>query len=252
MSADAYHGTSPNPHGDGAIRSMKTALTDARLTPQDIGYINAHATSTPVGDAIEASAINSVFQQIQTNNHIISDNSRNNDSISNSNNDHHNNNTINNSNNDKENINNTSIHPRQQPLYVSSTKGATGHLLGAAGALESAFTCLTLRDQIIPPTLNLENISDTEQYASFQHVPKFAIDYKTNSIIKAEDDLKYCLSLNKHQQTLMNLSSSSTTTEITNQNNNNNNNNKLNYAMNNSFGFGGVNASIIFAQFVDK
>ena len=67
LSADAYHGTSPNPNGDGAIRSMKTALTDARLTPRDIGYINAHATSTPVGDAIEASAINSVFQQIQTN-----------------------------------------------------------------------------------------------------------------------------------------------------------------------------------------
>ena len=103
MTADAHHITQPN--GYGAQRAMSMATT----TTNDVDYINAHATSTPVGDRMEVNAIYNVFS------------------------------------------------PRQnKPLYVSSTKGATGHLLGAAGALEASLSILSLRDQIIPPTLHLQ------------------------------------------------------------------------------------------------
>jgi 3-oxoacyl-[acyl-carrier-protein] synthase II len=110
VSGDAMHVSSPPMDGDGAARAMLSALTDAQLVPADVGYINAHATSTPVGDAVEATAIAKVFGSSGG----------------------------------------------HRPL-VSSTKGATGHLLGAAGAIEAAFTVLSLKDDAIPPTKGLVN-----------------------------------------------------------------------------------------------
>lgn len=113
MSADGYHITSPPPNGDGAIRAMQVALRDAGIAPHSIGYINAHATSTPVGDQIEMNAIETVFKGRDTVAHL-------------------------------------------PPLYVSSTKGATGHLLGASGALEASMCVFSLQSGKIPPTLNLQ------------------------------------------------------------------------------------------------
>jgi len=109
MSADAHHITSPPDGGEGAALSMANAIRDAGIDPKDIGYINAHGTSTPAGDIAETDAIKSVF----------------NGSLDN--------------------------------LIVSSTKSMTGHLLGAAGAIEAIFSVLSLRDDICPPTINLEN-----------------------------------------------------------------------------------------------
>lgn len=106
--ADAYHMTSGPPDGDGARRAMELALRQARLAPADLQHLNAHATSTPAGDAGELGAIAALFG-------------------------------------------------RHRTIAVSATKSATGHLLGAAGGLEAIFTVLALRDQIAPPTLNLEN-----------------------------------------------------------------------------------------------
>lgn len=111
-SSDAYDIVSPHPEGRGAIKAMQNALKDAELTPESIGYINAHATSTPVGDRIEAKAINTVFQNLQR--------------------------------------------PASEPLLVSATKGMTGHMLGAAGSTEAIITILALQNQIIPPTINVE------------------------------------------------------------------------------------------------
>jgi 3-oxoacyl-[acyl-carrier-protein] synthase II len=108
MSADAHHVTSPPPDGDGVARAMRAALDDADLSPGDVGYINAHATSTPLGDAAEAAAIARVFAT------------------------------------------------RSPAIVVSSTKSMTGHLLGGAGALEAGVTVLALRDQMAPPTINLD------------------------------------------------------------------------------------------------
>lgn len=112
LSGDGSHITSPHPEGRGALLAMNGALRDAQLTANDIGYINAHATSTPLGDNIEANAIGKLFA---------------------------------------ENVKN---------VHVSSTKGAHGHLLGAAGNLESIFTIMACHDGIMPPTINLDNISD--------------------------------------------------------------------------------------------
>ncbi|WP_025123526.1 MULTISPECIES: beta-ketoacyl-ACP synthase II [unclassified Serratia (in: enterobacteria)] len=109
MSSDAYHMTSPPENGAGAALAMDNALRDAGVTTSQIGYINAHGTSTPAGDKAETQAVKSVFG---------SDAKR---------------------------------------VMVSSTKSMTGHLLGAAGAIESIFTVLALRDQAVPPTINLDN-----------------------------------------------------------------------------------------------
>ncbi len=109
MSGDAYHMTSPPEDGAGAALSMQNALRDAGLSADGIQYINAHGTSTPLGDKAEIQAVHSVFGAAA----------------------------------DK--------------LAVSSTKSMTGHLLGAAGAVEAIFSVLALRDQVAPPTINLEN-----------------------------------------------------------------------------------------------
>jgi 3-oxoacyl-[acyl-carrier-protein] synthase II len=107
MSADAYHITQPAEGGEGGYRVMMNAINDAKITPGEIAYVNAHGTSTPIGDRLECQAITRVFGD----------------------------------------------HPS---VSVSSTKSMTGHLLGGAGGLEAGVTILALRDQIIPPTINLE------------------------------------------------------------------------------------------------
>ncbi len=112
MSSDAYHMTLPAADGDGAQRCMNAALKDAGLSARDLGYINAHGTSTPAGDGTEVTAIKQVF---------------NDDAVR---------------------------------CPVSSTKSMTGHLLGAAGGIEAVFSVLALRDQVLPPTINLENPSE--------------------------------------------------------------------------------------------
>ena len=109
LSGDAYHVTSPLPDGDGGFRSMSAALRNANLTPIDIDYVNAHGTSTPMGDEIELGAVKRLFG-----NAIGS-------------------------------------------MSMSSTKSAIGHLLGAAGSVEAIFCILAIQNQIVPPTLNLED-----------------------------------------------------------------------------------------------
>jgi 3-oxoacyl-[acyl-carrier-protein] synthase II len=112
LSGDAYHVTAPHPEGLGAYRAMEMALRKAGMTPADIDYINAHGTSTPLGDELELGAVRRLFgNQIGR-------------------------------------------------VSMSSTKSAIGHLLGGAGAVESIFCILALRDQVAPPTLNLDNPSD--------------------------------------------------------------------------------------------
>jgi 3-oxoacyl-[acyl-carrier-protein] synthase II len=113
LTGDAYHVTAPHPEGDGAFRSMQMALRKAGLEPTDIDYINAHGTSTPLGDELELGAVRRLFG----------------DAIS--------------------------------TVSMSSTKSMIGHLLGGAGAVESIFCILALRDQIVPPTINLENPSES-------------------------------------------------------------------------------------------
>jgi 3-oxoacyl-[acyl-carrier-protein] synthase II len=109
---DAYHLTKPAPEGEGAQRAMRMALADAKLAPQNIDYINAHATSTPQGDLEEARAIMKVFGE----------------------------------------------HATSPELWVSSTKSVTGHMLGAAGAVEGAFCALAVQQGRVPPTANLDNL----------------------------------------------------------------------------------------------
>ncbi len=149
MSGDAYHITQPAENGDGAYRVMVNTLNDAKIQPEQVGYINAHGTSTDLGDKLETVAIKRAFG------------------------DH------------------------AYKLAVSSTKSMTGHLLGGAGGLEAAVTALALRDQILPPTINLEN---PDQDCDLDYVP--------NHARKAE----------------------------------------LEYAMSNSFGFGGTNGALLFRR----
>jgi 3-oxoacyl-[acyl-carrier-protein] synthase II len=124
--ADGYDLVAPHPEGEGAGRAIAAAIRDAGLTPADIGHVNAHATSTPIGDTAEAGAIRSSIGE-----HVL----------------------------------------------VSATKSQTGHLLGAAGALESVFTILALRDQIVPATANLDDPDDDAAVQSLdivRHEPRKA------------------------------------------------------------------------------
>ncbi|NUF28335.1 beta-ketoacyl-ACP synthase II [Gilliamella sp. ESL0254] len=150
MSGDAYHMTSPPENGSGAALAMKCAIRDAGIMPEQVGYINAHGTSTPAGDKAETQAVKSIF---------------------------------------KENAN---------KVMVSSTKSMIGHLLGAAGAVESIFTVLALRDQSVPPTINLDN---PDEGCDLDYIPHTARQVKN-----------------------------------------------LEYALCNSFGFGGTNGSVLFKK----
>ena len=132
MNGDAYHITAPESNGEGAARCMNIAINDAGLNTDEINYINAHGTSTPVGDPIEINAVKTTFG------------------------DHANN------------------------LAMSSTKSMIGHLLGAAGAVEAVFSVLALRDQVAPPTVNLDNPSEG---CDINLVAKTAQEMKINAAV---------------------------------------------------------------------
>ena len=133
MSADAYHMTLPSETGEGAQRCMKNALKDAGIAPEEIGYINAHGTSTPAGDVVEARAIKSMFNAHAKN------------------------------------------------LVVNSTKSMIGHLLGAAGGVEALVTVLSLKNQKLHQTINVENQD-----------PECDLDFNTKS--SKDVDIKHALS----------------------------------------------------------
>jgi 3-oxoacyl-[acyl-carrier-protein] synthase II len=148
MSGDAYHMTQPAPEHEGGFRVMRNAARDAKVNATEIGYVNAHGTSTPIGDTLEAHAIRNFFGE--------------------------------------------------HKLAVSSTKSMTGHLLGGAGGLEAGVTVLALRDQMLPPTINLEN----------QDPDTGSMDFVPNHARQAAFE----------------------------------------YAMSNSFGFGGTNGALLFRK----
>jgi len=133
LSGDAYHVTAPHPEGSGAYRAMEMAMRKSGLSLSDIDYVNAHGTSTPLGDELELGAVRRLFG----------------DAIS--------------------------------TMSMSSTKSAIGHLLGGAGAVESIFCVLALRDQIVPPTLNLDNPS--ENCAGVDLVPHKAKERKVKAVL---------------------------------------------------------------------
>lgn len=149
-SSDAHHMTTPAPGGAGAALSMKRALKDAKISPEQVQYVNAHATSTPAGDELENLAIKNVFGE------------------------------------------------HSKKMMIGGTKSMTGHTLGAAGALESAICVMALKDQIVPPTINLETPGEGCD-----------LDYIPGKARKS----------------------------------------KLDVVMNNSFGFGGTNATTVFASY---
>ncbi|TEA27577.1 beta-ketoacyl-ACP synthase II [Candidatus Schmidhempelia bombi] len=150
MSSDAYHMTSPPENGAGAALAMENAIKDAGISPSEIGYVNAHGTSTPAGDKAETQAVKSIFKH------------------------------------------------DANKVMVSSTKSMIGHLLGAAGAVESIFTVMSLYDQAIPPTINLDN---PDEGCDLDYVPHTARQVKG-----------------------------------------------MEYAICNSFGFGGTNGSVLFKK----
>jgi 3-oxoacyl-[acyl-carrier-protein] synthase II len=150
MSADAFHVTAPPDNGDGAYRVMRNSLKDAGIEPQQVQYINAHGTSTEVGDRAETAAIKRAFGE------------------------------------------------HAYRLAVSSTKSMTGHLLGGAGGLEAGITVLAIRDQVAPPTVNLEN---PDEGCDLDYIPSQARPMA------------------------------------------------IEYALSNSFGFGGTNGSLLFKRY---
>ncbi len=132
MSADAYHYTLPEPSGDGAYRAMHNALNDAKINSEKIDYINAHGTSTPSGDKVEALAIERMFDG------------------------------------------------RKRKINVSSTKSQIGHLLGAPGGVEAAYSILCINNKKLPCTLNLENAFDSKK---INFIKEKAIDFDVNYIL---------------------------------------------------------------------
>lgn len=148
-SSDGHHITAPHPEGEGAIRCMKQAVSESKIRPEDIGHINTHGTSTPLGDIAETLAIKECF----------------------------------------------GAHAKK--IHISSTKSMTGHLLGAAGGIESIFAIKALYEGIIPPTINIDNQD-----------PQCDLDYTANQARKIQ----------------------------------------VEYALNNSFGFGGTNSSLVFKR----
>ena len=133
LSGDGYHATAPAPDGSGGIRAMQMAIKHAKVNLEEINYINAHGTSTPLGDEIELNSVKKIF-----------------------------------SNNLKS-------------VCMSSTKSSTGHLLGAAGAIESIFSVLAMNSDLVPPTLNLDNPSD--DCNGINLVPKTSIEKKVNCVL---------------------------------------------------------------------
>lgn len=133
LSGDAYHVTAPQPEGSGGFRAMRAALKRAQMDVSEIDYINAHGTSTPMGDEIEAGAVKRLFGNAMAN------------------------------------------------ISMSSTKSAIGHLLGAAGSTEAIFCLLAMRDQIVPPTLNLEN--PEESCMDLDLVPLKAKERKVKAVM---------------------------------------------------------------------
>lgn len=132
LSSDAYHIAAPPESGEGGARAMKVALKDAGLNPEDIDYVNAHGTSTPLNDRCETQAIKSVFGSYA------------------------------------------------EKLAISSTKSMTGHMLGAAGGIESVFLALALHNQVAPPTINLQEPSPE---CDLDYVPHTAREMKINAAI---------------------------------------------------------------------
>jgi len=169
LSGDAFHVSAPSSDGCGAFRCMQAAMKGSGVSIDDLDYINAHATSTPLGDEIEARAIGRLIQ----------------------------------------NRNRTTY----GDVLVSSTKGATGHLLGAAGALEAVFAALSVHRNVVPPTLNISNISPA---VAEQANCAFVKDGDTH-----DDDGKSIDRLDR----------------------------PLRAALSNSFGFGGTNASLLFTKY---
>jgi 3-oxoacyl-[acyl-carrier-protein] synthase II len=132
MSADAFHMTAPSPGGDGPARAMALALRDARLSPEDVQYINAHGTSTELNDVCETQAIKAVFG------------------------------------------------PHAYKLAISSTKSLTGHLLGGSGGLEAVACALTLRDQVVHPTINQV---EKDPNCDLDYVPNVARKTKVDTVL---------------------------------------------------------------------
>jgi 3-oxoacyl-[acyl-carrier-protein] synthase II len=135
LSGDAYHMTSPSPEGEGGRRAMAMALRDAGLNPDQVGYINAHGTSTPAGDVEEARAIARLFPN------------------------------------------------GPKHLHVSSTKSMTGHLLGAAGAMEAMFSLLAVQKGIIPPTINLDNLDPGCQELGLDFTANTAVEKRLENAL---------------------------------------------------------------------